>query len=155
MKAFFGALILATGCATPPLSKPPSFDQKPAVDLYVGQGRGGSVGFYVREGEVIGGYVLPSRWNISDESARILAEPLRDSIGRTIVYPITRVECIGQGVYRVVAVGDASLERFELVVTEVDERCLFYRMAPVEDSSVVAYSGTAINVAALAARWNR
>ena len=123
-------------------------------DLYVGQGVGGCIGFYVLDGFVTGGFVLPSRLNLDDTVARRLSPEQRDLIGRTEAWPICRVTRIGDDDYSVMAFGGQhlSLGMFRLIVTELDGSALFYRMSPNDDQSQVAYSGTAINVDAMATK---
>ncbi|MFT4513995.1 MAG: hypothetical protein ACI89X_003711 [Planctomycetota bacterium] len=44
---------------------------------------------------------------------------------------------------------------FQIVVTEVDDSALFYRMCPKDKLSDVAYSGTAVNVDVVATQLER
>lgn len=138
-------LMLSSGC----VMRPEQSIQRP--DLYVGQGVGGCIGFYVLDGVVTGGFVLPSRLNLDDSIAWRLSREQRRVLGRTEAWPICRVTHLGDGAYRVVAFGGKrmSLTTFRLVVTELDDTALFYRLAPSENDAEIAYSGTAINVDAI------
>jgi hypothetical protein len=149
--------MLIAGCASRSETAPDLESVGPArdsADLYVGQGVGGCVGFYVVDGVVTGGFVLPSVLNLGDAAARRLSPEQLAQVGRTEAWPICRITPLGDGSYRVLALGGQrpTLGEFELVVTEVDEAALFYRMSTEDDRSGVAYSGTAINVDALATK---
>lgn len=147
--------MLVAGCASRSHIAPAFEGAAPArdhADLYVGQGVGGCVGFYVVDGVVTGGFVLPALLNMTDAEARRVAREHSGRIGWTVAFPICGVTHHGNGCYRVQAVAaqHPTADMFDLVVTEVDGRALYYRMSAEDHRSEIAYSGTAINVDALA-----
>lgn len=151
--------MLIAGCASRSVTAPDLEGVGSArdhADLYVGQGVGGCVGFYMVDGVVTGGFVLPSLLNLTDvdAAARLLTPEQIARVGRTEAWPICSVAYLGDGAYRVLTVGgqQPKLVVLQLVVAEVDEAALFYRMSTGDDRSDAAYSGTAINVDALATK---
>ena len=134
---------------------PPS--NRREAELYVGQGVGGCIGFYVRNGAVTGGFALPAKLNLSDARSRQLLADQPGSQYRTEAWPITRIRQLSHDTYIVMTITGEAAESgwFELVIQAVDDSALFYRMSPQGDRYVVAYSGTAINVDAMAAMLER
>ena len=128
------AIVAAGGCSTPSSAS----IARPC--LYVGQGVGGCVGFYVVDGAVTGGFALPGKpW-----------------VGSTHAWPIRRVSSLGDDTYRVFTLGGdpPQLGSFLLVVREVDEAALFYRLSLEGSADDVAFSGTAVNVDRIAGKLN-
>lgn len=131
-------LLIFSGCVgvrdrEPAAVQDRSDPAQPVADLYVGQGRGGCIGLYLRNGVVTGGYVVT---------------PQRDSAGESLVWPILVLRQLDEDTCLVDSLGGAVPEfgRFNLTVTEVDELALFYRVAAIEAPHGIAYSGTATNV---------
>jgi hypothetical protein len=148
-RLFLGvAGVTLAACAAP--SAPDSHsslgsDGMQQPELYLGQGIGGVIGLYLRDGIVLGGFLLPAQWNLDVAVARRLNVAQRRMLGGTTAWPMWQVVPIDDGGYRVQAVDGP----FRLDISEVDRSALFYKMSATADAADVTYSGTAINVDAM------
>lgn len=150
--------LLLPGCAgVPVVAETPAKNRAPELqnaELYVGHGFGGVAGFYMLDGEVTGGFVLPYAVNRSDAERQRIPPNMRKMLSGALAWPIGRVTRTGDHEYIVSTVAGkfANPAVLQLKLAEVDRHALFYSMHSGSEGRAVVYSGTAINVGALAGR---